>query len=171
VIHEAGPAAPVAPTPVAITPTPAERDTASVSKASVLPAPLREAPPAPAARDPALPDDERPSASSPSQPSTTAPSSSTAAPARLGEELALIQSAVAALHRRDAAAALAALDDYARRFSDGELAPEATALRIEAMFAIGHSAEARALAARFLADHADSPLAQRVRNTIRAQPP
>lgn len=52
-----------------------------------------------------------------------------AASTRLGEEVVLIEAARAKIAAGDSAAALAALDEYARAFGSGALAPEAAALR------------------------------------------
>lgn len=74
-----------------------------------------------------------------------------------------------ALRAKDARAALDLLDRYDRDFPRGALAPEATVARIEALVAAGDLATARALAETFLAAHADSPLAHRVRRSVGAR--
>jgi hypothetical protein len=61
-------------------------------------------------------------------------------PARpsLADEVALVDDAMAALRRDDAAAALAAADDHVARFGHrGQLAEEAAAIRVEALCALG----------------------------------
>jgi hypothetical protein len=103
-------------------------------------------------------------------PAETSSAATPVAPS-LADELALLDSAVSALHRHDAAAALATLDAYDRRFPTGTLVPEATAARIEATLAIGDSSRARELAAQFLADHPNSPVAARVRALVASSPP
>jgi tetratricopeptide (TPR) repeat protein len=69
----------------------------------------------------------------------------TAAPAEdpVVAESRLLATALQDLRQRhDAQAALAALDDYERRFPAGALAPEATAARIDALLALGRRAQA-----------------------------
>jgi hypothetical protein len=142
-------AVPAAPPPVAHTP---------VAHTPVAHAPVAHA--ATRAPDPAPSPEPAPAAETP--PAPPAPS--------LADEVALLGSAVAQLHRHDAGAALAILDDYDQRFPAGKLAPEATVARVEATFEVGDAAHARALAARFLAEHAQSPLAPRVRDLVAAHP-
>jgi hypothetical protein len=79
-------------------------------------------------------------------------------------ELAMIERARSALAAGDPRAALAALDDYEAKYEVPIFGEEATVLRIEALRARGDRAESAALAARFLAVHPSSPLAQRVRS-------
>lgn len=98
-------------------------------------------------------------AAEPSQPppATPAPAST------LREESQILDAALVALRDRDSGGALAALDRYDQRFPAGVLAPEAAVARIDATLLAGDVAKARTLAARFLADHPDSPAAPRVR--------
>jgi TolA-binding protein len=80
----------------------------------------------------------------------------------LREEVRLIQRARAGVREKDGARALAELRDYAARFPNGALAPEAMVLRVEALELDGQHAQAVAVGRRFLSTHADSPLADRV---------
>jgi outer membrane protein assembly factor BamD (BamD/ComL family) len=84
----------------------------------------------------------------------------------LAYEIAALDTARSALRARQPARALAAVDDYARRFPRGVLAQEATVVRIEALTALGNRAEAERLGRSFLALHPGSPLAQRVRSVL-----
>ena len=97
----------------------------------------------------------------------------TAAPAQtrngLREEVALISAAREAIAENAYRAALRVLDLHDRSFPSGVLAPEATALRVEALYGLADPT-APSLAARFLADHPDGPLADRVRTLQRRGP-
>jgi hypothetical protein len=55
------------------------------------------------------------------------------------------------------------LDQYRERFPNGRFSVEASALRIEALAALGKRAEARTLAQRFMKRHPKSLLVERVR--------
>lgn len=81
----------------------------------------------------------------------------------LAAEAALLQRAQTALAAGDPEAALARLGEHARGFKDGVLARERDALRVTALCAAGRMSEGRAEAAAFLAAHAGSLLAERVR--------
>ncbi len=92
------------------------------------------------------------------------PSASAVAPStRLAEEVAALDRARSALSGGDARGALRALDDYAARFPQGALGPEASVLRIEALARAGDRARAAALARSFLLGHPGGPLAERAR--------
>jgi len=93
---------------------------------------------------------------------TTTPEPAQTRPS-LADEVAVLDAALVALRGHDAAAALRALDQYDRQFPEGALASEAAVARIEATFATGDRSRGRALAAKFLASHGDSPLSHRVR--------
>ncbi len=82
----------------------------------------------------------------------------------LEEELAALRDARAALQAGNSDAALEQLDRYERR--GRRLRVEATVLRIEALAAAGRSAEATALARRFVVEHPTNPLVDRVRAII-----
>jgi TolA-binding protein len=115
----------------------------------------------------------------PQAPSPVPPASAVApAPLRsdtLAAEIVALDQARSALRNRQPARALVALDDYARRFPGGVLAPEAGVLRIEALLADGNRTEAQRFGRQFLAAHPASPLAARVRalleSVIDASPP
>jgi hypothetical protein len=108
----------------------------------------------------------RPAAPPSVQPAPAAPVVETAAGApatsTLGDEIALIDGARAALAAGSPAQALSLLERYRARHPRGMLLPEALAMRIEALDRGGDHARARALARAFLADYPKSPLAQRI---------
>jgi hypothetical protein len=82
---------------------------------------------------------------------------SPAVPTPLTAEVALLDRARADLAAGQPAKSLAVLDAYQRGFPNGNLRPEATYLRIQALLQAGNRAAARDLAVRFLAQHPDSP--------------
>jgi TolA-binding protein len=84
----------------------------------------------------------------------------------LSLELAALEQSRAALAKRDYSTALRLLDDYTRRFPKRRLDSEATVLRIEALAARGDRALSTRLGNQFLATHANSPYARRVRSLI-----
>jgi hypothetical protein len=88
------------------------------------------------------------------------------APDQLLSEVAELDKARSLLAARAPDRALAALDAYAERFPAGSLRLEATVLRIEALAKSGRNGQAAALAKQFLAMHAHTPLAYRVREIL-----
>jgi outer membrane protein assembly factor BamD (BamD/ComL family) len=82
-------------------------------------------------------------------------------------EIDLIDAARGALRTGTATRALELLGRYAARFPHGSLAPEGTALRVEALMRLGRSAEARAIARRFVAANPTSPLVERMNSLAR----
>jgi hypothetical protein len=84
----------------------------------------------------------------------------------IGDQIALVDAARAALAAGAADRALELLRQYQTKYPAGSFRPEAGALRIEALAALGRSAEARALAERFVAEHRGSPLADRVARVV-----
>lgn len=80
----------------------------------------------------------------------------------LDAELALLRAAREALARHDAAAALASLEQHARRFPAGHLIEERMLLRVQAQCELGQRAAARASAAEFVRDLPNSPHARAV---------
>jgi hypothetical protein len=82
--------------------------------------------------------------------------------AQLAREVAALRQARAALALGRPGASLETLAAYHREFPLGVLGTEEAALRVEIAFAMG-DANAFELARRFLAEHATSPLAARVR--------
>jgi len=85
---------------------------------------------------------------------------------RLAAEVAVLDRARGALKHRDAAAALAALDQHRRDFADGALVAEAEVVRIETLILSGQHAAARDQAQSFLARFPSSPLVRRVRSLV-----
>ena len=81
----------------------------------------------------------------------------------LKSELGFLEEARVALEARASAGALSLLDEYARQFPAGSMRIEATALRVEALLALGRRSEAQALGDSFLANYPHSPAAMRVR--------
>jgi hypothetical protein len=96
-----------------------------------------------------------------------APPARAAVPAGdLRAEIDLIDGARAALRAGDTAEAMDRLGQHAMHFPHGALAPEETALRVEALMRMGRTAEAKAYARRFVAANPASPLAERVRRLV-----
>jgi hypothetical protein len=85
-----------------------------------------------------------------------------ATPSELRAEIALVDAARSAVATGADDRALSLLNRYDSSYRAGTFRPEATALRIEALDHLGRTAQARALAQRFIAAHPDSPLADRV---------
>ncbi len=81
----------------------------------------------------------------------------------LAAELVVLDRARRALAAGDAAGALAAAEEHARRFPAGDLAPERESLAVAALCRLGRRDEARKRARRFLTRHPTSPLAPAVR--------
>lgn len=81
----------------------------------------------------------------------------------LGDELALITAARAALARGMADEALAQLDRYEQRFDRGSLRPESLAARVDALCALGRRERAASVAEMFAREFPRSPLLSRVR--------
>jgi hypothetical protein len=82
--------------------------------------------------------------------------------ADLRDQIALIDAARTAVKTGATDRALALLRRYEANYPAGAFRPEALALRVEALDAGGHGAEARALAREFLARYPQSPVADRV---------
>ena len=80
----------------------------------------------------------------------------------LGDQVAFIDSARAAMSAGADRRALEILRRYLDRYSTGSFRPEAIALEVEALMKLGRETEARALAERFVAEHRGSLLARRV---------
>jgi hypothetical protein len=108
-------------------------------------------------------------ASTPSPVSNVAAASASANPLpgqSLFEEQRIIESARAAVARRDSAAALATLDGYDRAYAQRQFGPEALALRVEALSAAGQTGRARGLAAEFQRRYPHHPLLSRVQAAV-----
>ncbi len=75
----------------------------------------------------------------------------------LAAELALLHEARAALAAGDGAGALRRLGEHARRFRSGHLVEERMLLRVQALCAVGRTAQAREAARTFTRRYPDSP--------------
>jgi len=146
---------PVTPTPSAASPGPAPVASHQVQ----VPQPSAASSSAPPAASAALPVDPLSRADDRGAGTTPATSSRSGA---LAQEIASLDRVRGLLTAGNPARALSALRRHARTYADGALQQESTVLQIEALIGTGNSQKARALAARFLADHRDSPHAQRV---------
>lgn len=71
-----------------------------------------------------------------------------------------------ALGRADPTAALRQLDAYTRAYASGALAPEAKALRVEALAMRGEQGEAQRLARELLAEHPKGPYRKRLERAL-----
>ena len=89
-------------------------------------------------------------------------------PASLSEELALLESARAALAAGKSSDALALLDRYDGTLRGTKLRAEATILRIQVLAASGRTNEASRLAEAFLKENPGSPLVDRARSFVAA---
>ncbi len=127
----------------------------------------RTAPPEPAAALEPSPDPELPAVvEQPARPvgRRVAKRESIAALATtLPQQLSVLRAANRGLQRGDAAAALAAVDEYDKRFPDGDLHPEVSAIRIDALCELDRAEQARRHIKQFLTQWPKSPLAERVR--------
>ncbi len=106
-------------------------------------------------------------------PSATAavPSATVDAPLGLRDELALIDEARTELSAGNATSALGTLGRYDKRYPQGLLREEATAVRVEALFAAGKTSEGRSTAEAFLREHPQSTHAQHVRSLLDSHAP
>jgi hypothetical protein len=151
-------------------PTPRPTSTQDVSQA----APVADAPPTdtltpalpaePVAAT-AVPDVAVPDVTAP-PPAEVADIAAVSGPSRLAAEVALVDRARARLGAGDYPAALAALDEYHRRFPSGDLDAEADMVMIEILIAQREVERARTLGRAFLARFPRSPLAQRVHSLL-----
>jgi hypothetical protein len=135
---------------------------------SVAPPPPAESPvaapmpPPPAVAAPASVPSESPPESA--EPPATPPS--VARPARrvrdaLAEEVAIMSRAETDLHGGKPESALKALDEHERKFGNGVLAEERTAARVQALCALGRTADADAQLARLVRIAPNSPHTER----------
>ena len=90
--------------------------------------------------------------------------------ARFTTELHLLQQAQSALRAGAASEALTFLDRYSSELPGASLTVEATVLRIQTLIALGREPEALTLAQRFVQEHPDDPLVDRVRSFLRNTP-
>ena len=88
----------------------------------------------------------------------------------LAQELASIDQARSALRSGNAAAALEQVSRYERAYKRPRFAPEASAVRIEALIAQGRRVEAARLARVFMANHPGHPLTLRLRGFLGETP-
>ena len=137
----------------------ASKPAAAVRAIVLGPAPLAPEPVAAPSPTPAARAVERP-ASLPTRAHRHAIASATSSDLRA--EIALVDAARSAVATGADDRALTLLHRYDSSHRAGTFRPEATALRIEALDHLGRTAQARALAQRFLAAHPESPLADRV---------
>ncbi len=103
-----------------------------------------------------------------------AKSESSSDPARplgsIAEQIRLVDSARRHVAAREGREAIAVLDEYGKRFPNGALDEEASALRVEALDRAGDHAAAVELGRRFLRTHPDSAYATRVALVIGKSP-
>lgn len=84
----------------------------------------------------------------------------------LSSELGMLDRARRELLQGKNAQALHVLDEYGARFARGQLASEATALRIEALGRAGQQSAASELGRRFIEQHPNDPLVDRIRSLL-----
>ena len=113
----------------------------------VAPAPRAPMPAAPA------PTTDEAAATPGTTPAATRRSRAAAPVGDLGEEIAFIDGARAAVASGASGRALDVLRGYQSKYPNGSFRPEAMALKIEALINLGRETEARPLAERFLAEH------------------
>jgi hypothetical protein len=92
------------------------------------------------------------------------------APTSLGDEVALLERARESLTASRPSDALASLDAYQARFPSGDLREEAVLLRVRALLAAGHAADARRLADDFARKNPASTYAPRIRALLDRKP-
>jgi len=152
------PAAPPAPAAIEAAASPKSNAPAP----ALAPAPTNDAPasepPAEAAKPPAPEVTSPPPRSAPTTAAAAAP-----APDPLEAEARRLRAAHDAIQAGDAQSALADLDAQNRAYATGQLGEERSATRVLALCKLGRVTEAKAAAARFIADHPRSPLVDRLR--------
>ncbi len=141
-------------------PGPAASSSSSSSSSSSPAPPSLRAPPPPPPTAPSTP----PPAATPPQPRRNLSPRTAPDDARLAEEIRLIDRVHAQLAAHDPDAALATIDEHARRFPAGTLVDVRDAARISALCARGDAPTAEAAAARLLARDPTSAVAQRFEN-------
>jgi hypothetical protein len=102
-------------------------------------------------------------AQSTESPSTAARSSNSSS---LSAELVVLDQARRAMSAGEPQHAVAVLDAYQSRFPRGEMATEATVLRVEALVNAGERSAARRVADAFMATDSGSPYASRIRSIL-----
>jgi hypothetical protein len=93
-----------------------------------------------------------------------------AGPGNLRDEIALVDEARTALREQAPQRALAVLRRYAAAYPEGTFAPEAEALRVEALNDSGQHRLAQSLARDFVRRHPTHPLAERIGRSIDERP-
>ena len=88
------------------------------------------------------------------------------ASSELREEIAMLDTARAALSAGNGRGALDIVRRYEAKYTSGSFRPEATAIKIEALLNVGREGEARNLARRFVADQRGTLLARRVAERV-----
>ncbi len=146
------------PAPIVATPI----ETASVAPASVAPAPVAPAPVAPAPVAPVAPAHAKDHVGA--RPATSAAVAEELT-RTLAAEVALVDRA-RTLARSSPGEAMTALDEYARTFPGGTLRDEAAVVRVEALLAAGHRADAERTAQPYLRDRPNTPIARRMTDLL-----
>lgn len=130
-----------------------------VARAGPEPVPVLAVDPTPAA--------ERAALAAP-EPVRRAPPRAVQPAHRLGDELALLDRARAALAEQASDRALRLIEEYTRRFAGGVLRPEADVLRIEALVQRGDTERAERLSRRFTRAHPGHLLSSRVQRVAQS---
>lgn len=110
-------------------------------------------------------------ASSAPSPEASTPAPLATKPSALQAELAIVRQARQALAKNQAAKALSLLQDNQERFANGALVPEREALLIIALHRSGKVQQAKSKARRFLTEHPESPMTNRVRQVLGKKAP
>ncbi|MBI5513045.1 MAG: hypothetical protein HY909_04710 [Deltaproteobacteria bacterium] len=152
------PEAVVVPAPRNIVATDISERQDAIVRAPTIPAPEAPAPTVAPAEPPTPPAAVPAPSPAPARPEARDPEA----------ELRLLTEANGRLRRGDPGGALTALGTHRQRFPRGALREEREALRVLALCALHRDAEARAVAARFLATWPRSPQASRVRSSCGA---
>lgn len=167
-LHYAAPLPPARPAMVshAVAPmAPPHRAAVKRGRAAPRPAVVEPTAAAPAAAPPRRHEVHR--ATAPTEVTAAAAAPAPSSPhGSLGPETAALDRARSALQSGHPTQALALVADYQRRFPAGMLAQEAAVLRIDALDKQGNRAEAIREARRFLAEHPDSPHAERLQRLM-----
>jgi hypothetical protein len=131
-------------------------------------APVSSTPNAPAVSEPATP--------TPVQPVAEAATTALAKPLHHGHttptgsdlrnQITILDAARAAVAGGDGSRALEILGGYDAKYPAGSFRPEGTAIRIEALVKLGRQSEARALAAKLVAEQRGTLLAKRVAEMV-----
>lgn len=118
--------------------------------------------PAPSQSPATLPTTTEPGHDDAARTSSSAPTTPAPPSDSLGVETELLRRASTELTAGNATAALRTTIEHARRFPESPLADLRTAVRIEALCALGKAEQARGEAELFLREHPGSPVAERI---------